>query len=93
MYRFFERLVPAFPEEEPTCPPSSLYAFCRYYTRGMVPHLLLMSVLTALIAIGEVSLFGFLGQLVESAILRHQFQILEPFDGLADGFEIGEHPA
>ncbi len=32
-------------------------------------------------------------QLVESAILRHQFQILEPFDGLADGFEIGEHPA
>ncbi len=75
MYRFFERLVPAFPEEEPTCPPSSLYAFCRYYTRGMVPHLLLMSVLTALIAIGEVSLFGFLGQLVDW-LVSHQPQTL-----------------
>ncbi len=42
-----------------------LYQFCRHYTQGVEPQLLLMSCLTALIAIMEVTLFGFLGQLVD----------------------------
>ncbi|MCD8548262.1 MAG: ABC transporter ATP-binding protein/permease [Aeromonadaceae bacterium] len=65
MFRFFEGLTRPFPEEEPTQPPAGLYRFCRHYTRGMEPYLLLMSLLSALIAAGEVVLFGFLGRLVD----------------------------
>ena len=65
MFGFFERLTKPFPVEEPSQPPGTLFAFCRHYTRGMEIYLLLMSVLTALIAIAEVSLFGFLGELVD----------------------------
>lgn len=65
MFAFFENLIKPFPPTEPEQPPDSLYAFCRHYTRGIVPYLVLMSVLTALIAIMEISLFAFLGKLVD----------------------------
>ncbi|MCE0555691.1 MULTISPECIES: ABC transporter ATP-binding protein [Motilimonas] len=65
MFGFFERLLPAFPPEEPTQPPKGLLAFCRHYTKGMWIPLLLMSLLTALGAVLEVSLFRFMGQLVD----------------------------
>jgi len=65
MFTFFEKLIQPFPPAEPAQPPATLYAFCRYYTRGMEPYLLMMSVLTGLIAIMEVSLFAFLGNLVD----------------------------
>ncbi|WP_299195466.1 ABC transporter ATP-binding protein [uncultured Amphritea sp.] len=65
MFRFFERLTNPYPESEPTPPPAGLYAFCRYYMRGMEWPLLLMTVCSALLAMLEVSLFGFLGQLVD----------------------------
>ncbi|MGL4899967.1 MAG: ABC transporter ATP-binding protein, partial [Shewanella sp.] len=41
------------------------YAFCRHYTKGYERPLILMSVLTAMIAMLEVSLFGFMGKLVD----------------------------
>jgi len=65
MFRFFESLIKPFPIEDPQTPPKTLFAFCRHYTRGTERYLVLMSVLTAAIAIMEVSLFGFLGQLVD----------------------------
>lgn len=65
MLRFFERLTNPYPEPEPDQPPSGLYAFCRYYMRGMELPLLVMALLSAILAILEVSLFGFLGQLVD----------------------------
>lgn len=65
MYERFEKLTQAFPPHEPQQPPKTLFAFCRYYTRGFGWPLLAMSVLSALIAIVEVSLFGFMGQLVD----------------------------
>ena len=65
MFAFFEKLISPFPPAEPAQPPASLYAFCRYYTRGMEPYLLIMSILTGLIAVMEVSLFAFLGNLVD----------------------------
>ena len=65
MFGFFERLLPAFPPEEPTQPPKGLLAFCLHYTKGMWIPLCLMSILTALAAILEVSLFRFMGQLVD----------------------------
>ncbi len=65
MLSFFEKIIKPFPEEEPQQPPSTLFAFCRHYTRGMEVPLILMSVFTALLAVFEVSLFGFMGQLVD----------------------------
>lgn len=70
MLSFFERLINPFPNEEPRQPPASLFKFCRYYTRGMEPYLLLMSLTTAAMAIFEVLLFGFLGQLVDWLIAK-----------------------
>ncbi len=65
MFNFFERLTTAFPKQEPDQPPKGLYAFCRHYTKGFETPLIAMSSLSAVIAIIEVSLFGFMGQLVD----------------------------
>ncbi len=65
MYRFFESLIKPFPPEAPKQPPKTLFAFCRYYARGTEPYLIIMAILTGGIAVMEVSLFGFLGKLVD----------------------------
>ena len=65
MFNYFERLINPFPPEHPTQPPTGVYAFCRHYTRGIEPLLILMAVLTAVMAIGEALLYGILGQLVD----------------------------
>lgn len=65
MFAFFEKLIKPFPPEEPVQPPATLWAFCRHYTKGMGFSLIAMGVLTAALAIFEVYLFGFLGQLVD----------------------------
>ncbi|MBL1418257.1 MAG: multidrug ABC transporter ATP-binding protein [Moritella sp.] len=65
MFKFFEKMSSAFPKHQPEQPPQDLVAFCRYYTRGFESPLLAMAILSAMIAILEVSLFGFMGQLVD----------------------------
>ncbi len=65
MFAFFEKLIKPFPPQEPETPPKGLFAFCRHYTRGIEPHLAVMALLTGLIAILEVSLFDYLGRLVD----------------------------
>ena len=65
MFKRFESWINALPPEEPKQPPQGIYAFCRHYTKGFEMPLLLMSVFTALLAILEVSLFGFMGELVD----------------------------
>ena len=65
MYKKFEKITSAFPKQEPEQPPNSLFAFCRYYTKGYERPLLVMAMLSGLIAMIEVSLFGFMGQLVD----------------------------
>ncbi|MGR6837841.1 ABC transporter ATP-binding protein [Aliivibrio wodanis] len=65
MFNFFERLTTAFPKQEPEQPPKGIYAFCRHYTKGFEAPLISMSLLSAVIAVIEVSLFGFMGQLVD----------------------------
>lgn len=65
MFSFFERLANPFPQQNPEMPPTGLLAFCKYYSKGMWHILISVSVLSALIAILEVSLFGFMGQLVD----------------------------
>jgi ATP-binding cassette subfamily B multidrug efflux pump len=65
MFSFFERLTNPFPVEHPSQPPKTIFAFCCYYSKGMWPVIFAVSALSAAIAILEVSLFGFLGQLVD----------------------------
>ena len=65
MLKFFEKLIQPYPENQPEQPPKGLYAFCRHYTRGLEIPLLLMSFFTAMLAILEVTLFSFMGDLVD----------------------------
>jgi len=65
MFRFFESLIKPFPPEHPKAPPKTLFAFFRHYARGTELFLIVMGVLTGAIAVMEVSLFGFLGKLVD----------------------------
>lgn len=65
MYAFFEKLVNPFPPQEPQQPPATLFAFVRHYTRGCEMYLLLLSLTAAGLAVIEVNLVGFMGQLVD----------------------------
>lgn len=65
MFSFFERLTKPFPSEAPEQPPKSLFAFLVYFSKGMLPVLISVSLLSALVAVLEVSLFGFMGQMVD----------------------------
>ena len=65
MFAFFERRVDPFPAEELGPPPREFVGFCWHYTRGLWPYIAAVAVLAALIGIGEVLLFAFLGQLVD----------------------------
>ncbi|MEO9273281.1 ABC transporter ATP-binding protein [Marinomonas sp. 5E14-1] len=65
MLRFFEKWVQAYPEVEAVQAPKTLFAFCRYYSKGVEIPLILMSLLTATMAILEVTLFSFMGKLVD----------------------------
>lgn len=76
MLGFFERLTRPFPAEEPSQAPASLFAFFRHYARGMEAPLLLMSILTASLAILEVSLFSFMGQLVDWLVSKNKDTLL-----------------
>ncbi|MBY3594654.1 ABC transporter ATP-binding protein [Rhizobium bangladeshense] len=65
MFGWFEQRLNPFPSEEPAAPPKGLFAFCWHYSKPAAPWLGLMAVLTSLIAIGEVALFQFLGDIVD----------------------------
>ncbi len=65
MYKIFEGFTKAFPKNEPEQPPNTVFAFCRYYTKGFEKPLLLMALLSTIVAIVEVSLFGMMGKLVD----------------------------
>jgi ATP-binding cassette, subfamily B, multidrug efflux pump len=65
MYPWFEAKLNPYPDDPPGQPPEGLLAFCWHYSRGAAPWLIALSVLTALISIGEVVLFGFLGSIVD----------------------------
>lgn len=65
MFSFFERLTQPFPDSPPSQPPAGIVAFCRHYSQGMWKIIAIVSVLSALVAVLEVALFGFLGQMVD----------------------------
>ena len=65
MFRFFESLIKPFPPQEPRDPPKTLLAFCRHYSKGTELYLAAMALFTGMIAIFEVALFGYLGEIVD----------------------------
>lgn len=77
MFNFFEKLVPALNDNEPTQPPNTLFAFCMHYTKGYKRALALMTLLSALLAMLEVSLFAFMGTLVDWLITKDPETLLQ----------------
>jgi ATP-binding cassette subfamily B protein/ATP-binding cassette subfamily B multidrug efflux pump len=65
MFRWFEKLTNPFPQHDPTTPPHTLFGFCRHYTHGFEKPLLLMSLLSACVAIAEVTLVKYMGEIVD----------------------------
>ncbi len=70
MFNWFENLTQPFPKIDTEKPPKTLFGFCRFYTRGFEIPLAVMAVLSALIAITEVTLLRYMGELVD--ILSNQ---------------------
>jgi len=65
MFGFFERLLEPFPQTRHGEPPKGLVPFVLHYVSDAKPWLIMMTILSAVIAIGEVLLFGFMGLLVD----------------------------
>lgn len=77
MLKFFETLSQPFPPEPPGTPPGSLLAFVYHYSKDVKWPLLFLAMLTTAMAILEVMLFGFLGQLVDWLAERNPQTLLE----------------
>ncbi len=65
MFRFFESRLAPFPETRLGAPPAGLAAFCWHYVLDARWWLLSLALITAAIAVGEVFLFAFLGNIVD----------------------------
>ena len=65
MLRWFERRLNPYPSSEPEEPPTTLVAFCLHYIDGAKFWLGAMAILAAIIAIIEIVLFGFLGNIID----------------------------
>jgi ATP-binding cassette, subfamily B, multidrug efflux pump len=77
MFRWFESKLNPFPPEEPVEPPRTLVAFCLHYTKGSWPYLAAAGILTALIAITEVWMFGFMGHIVDWLSVQNRETFLQ----------------
>ena len=64
MFDRFEKLTDPFADTSLEVPPKGFLAFCWHFTKPVWPILLCVSVLGAIIAILEVTIFTFLGDLV-----------------------------
>lgn len=65
MFKRFESMTQPFPESGHRQPPNTLLKFCLFYTRGFEKPLVVMSLLSACVAIAEVTLLKHLGSLVD----------------------------
>ncbi|MES0811606.1 ABC transporter ATP-binding protein [Roseibium sp. SCPC15] len=64
MYDRFEKLVDPFENTELDVPPKGFWSFCWYYTKPVWPILACVSLFGTLVALAEVYIFTFLGDLV-----------------------------
>lgn len=65
MFSFFEKFIPPYPAADKHPPPKGFFPFILYYARGSKRYILIMALSSGAIAALEVTLFGFLGQLVD----------------------------
>ncbi|MND40173.1 putative multidrug export ATP-binding/permease protein [compost metagenome] len=65
MFSWFERRLNPYPDDQPTLPPKGLLAFCWHYTKPAWPWLLLLGSCSLIIAVAEVLLYQFLGNIVD----------------------------
>ncbi|QBX33782.1 ABC transporter ATP-binding protein [Paracoccus liaowanqingii] len=65
MFAWFERRIDPYPDQPPTMPPAGLWRFVLHFSRGSMPWLVLLAIGSGLIALVEVMLFGWLGQLID----------------------------
>jgi ATP-binding cassette subfamily B multidrug efflux pump len=65
MFRWFENRIEAYPQNDPVEPPKTLLAFCLHYSHGAKKWLVAMTLMGAGVAILEISLFGFMGSIVD----------------------------
>lgn len=79
--RWFEKLIPAFPEGRPVRPPETPWAFCLHYARPSALVLAVMASFSALAAVLEVALLGFLGRLVDELSRADRSQFLVEHGG------------
>ncbi|APH73169.1 ABC transporter ATP-binding protein [Aquibium oceanicum] len=77
MFRWFESRLDPFPPEEPLEPPRTLVAFCLHYTKGSWQWLVPSAILMSLIAITEVWMFSFVGNIVDWLSERDRATFLE----------------
>jgi ATP-binding cassette subfamily B multidrug efflux pump len=64
MLRWFESRLDPYPKGDPVEPPKGLLEFCLHYSHGAKRWLALMAFSAALVAIGEIIIFGFIGDVV-----------------------------
>ncbi|MDQ6646003.1 MAG: ABC transporter ATP-binding protein/permease [Pseudomonadota bacterium] len=67
MFRWFESLIDAFKEPAGDMPPTSVWRFYAFYLRQVWPVFAVAIVVGFVVAIIEVSLFGFIGSIVDMA--------------------------
>ncbi|AUH33688.1 ABC transporter ATP-binding protein [Paracoccus tegillarcae] len=79
MFRWFETRLDPYPQDRPQMPPRTFWGFLLHYSQGALPWLLLLALGSSLIAIIEVMLFGYLGDLVNrlADTPREQFWAVE----------------
>ncbi|RYE53304.1 MAG: ABC transporter ATP-binding protein, partial [Hyphomicrobiales bacterium] len=64
LLRWFEQRLDPYPAGDPVEPPKGLLAFCLHYAHGAKKWLALMAAAAAGVAIGEIIIFGFIGDVV-----------------------------
>ncbi|MFV0385568.1 ABC transporter ATP-binding protein [Paracoccus sp. (in: a-proteobacteria)] len=65
MLAWFERRIDPYPADAPGMPPRSLLRFVLHYSRGALPWLVLLALGSGGIALIEVMLFGWLGDVID----------------------------
>lgn len=62
---YFEARIEPFPDTPATRPPATLMPFLWHYSKDSIPWLVSMALFSAIISVLEISLFGFLGNLID----------------------------
>jgi ATP-binding cassette subfamily B multidrug efflux pump len=65
VFAFFENLVDPYPSADPGRPPERFWAFVYFYSRPMIPWLIVLATLAALASIIELTFFAYIGDLVD----------------------------